>query len=318
MKERTMRHVGRSIGVLVLLGAGLGALTGLGPARGAQPESNSPGWWVSFGGEKAIAKPSQDAVMGFTLSTSVEQVLAKGGQRVKAGDLLVRGDDSEDVAEAKFQRARAETTLPVERAKAQAQLAEVEYQRQMDASDRGAGSELEKDRARVAMETARIDVDLAVLNQVLSDLQASKAEARVQKLSLRAPFDGVVDVVQVDQGQSVREGEPVVRVVAVDPIWIDVPAPTALAISAGLEVGSPAWILLQEDVARRVFTGKVIEVAPTADASSGTRRIRVEMANKVGVVPGVNCWVRFSEPSAEWSDQIVDPSKPVKTAEAQR
>lgn len=326
-----MRHVGRTIGMLVFIAAGPLVFGGLGPAglpaseragsSGAsplQPDSASPTWWVSFEGQKAIAKASEDAVMGFTLSTSVKEVLVVGGQRVQAGDLLVRGDDSEDVSEAKFQRARASTELPVDRARAQLELAQLEYERQKDAREKGAGNQLEEDRSRVARDTAKIDVELAVLNQVLSDLQAAKAESRVEKLSLRAPFDGVVDIVHVDKGQSVRDGEPVVRVVAVDPIWIDVPAPTALAISAGLEVGSPAWILLQEDVARRVYTGKVVEVAPTADAASGTRRIRVEMANKVGLVPGVNCWVRFSEPPDEWSDRIVDPSQPVKTAEAQR
>jgi hypothetical protein len=114
----------------------------------------------------------------------------------------------------------------------------------------------------------------------------------------------------------VREGEPVIRVVSVDPLWIDVNTPTSMTISLGLQKGSPAWILMQEDTARRVYTGEVIEVAPTADPASGLRRIRVQMANAVGVVPGVNCWVRFSEPSGEWRDLVVDPSEPLQTAEA--
>jgi RND family efflux transporter MFP subunit len=256
--------------------------------------------------------------MGFTLSTSVKEVLVSGGQVVQAGDLLVRGDDSEDVAEAKFQRARADTELPVARAKSQLELAELEYQRYLEVRDQGAGSPLEHERAKAARDVAKIDLDLALLNQVLSDYQASRAEARVAKLSLRAPFDGIVDAVQIDEGQSVREGEPVLRLVAVDPIWIDVNTPTAHTIALRLENGSPAWILMQDDTAKRVYTGRVVEVAPTADAASGLRRIRVEMANAVGVVPGVNCWVRFTEPTGEWADVVVDPSKPVETAEAKR
>lgn len=267
-------------------------------------------------GERAYVRSSQDAVMGFTLSTSVQEVLVSGGQRVAAGDLLVRGDDSEDLAEAKFQRARADTPLPAERAKVQMELARLEYDRQLKTFDEGAGSQLELDRSRVAWETAKIDYDLAILNQVLSDLQASRAEARVEKLSLRAPFDGVVDIVHVDQGQSVQDGEPVVRVVSVDPLWIDVPTPTSQTLELNLEPGSPAWVLLQEDTAERVYQARVIEVAPTADAASGTRRVRVEMGNALGLVPGVNCWVRFVEPEGRWADMVVDPGRALPGTEA--
>lgn len=265
-------------------------------------------------GERAVVKPSKDSLMGFSLSTSVAEVLVAAGQRVQEGDLLIRGDDSEDIAEAKFQRARADTQLPVDRARAQADLAKLEYERLVKSADQGAGSPLELDRARAAETTARIDLDLALLNQVLSDLQAARAEARAAKLSLRAPFDGVVDIVHVDKGQTIREGEPVVRVVSVDPLWIDVPAPTAMVLTQGIVPGTHAWVLLQEDVAERVYTARVIQVAPTADAGSGTRIVRVEMDNAVGLVPGVNCWVRFTEPTGRWQDAVVDPSQPLEAA----
>jgi len=294
------------------------ATPGVVPPAAAQASESRRAWWESFGGEKAFVKPSQDAVMGFTLSTSVKDVLVTGGQRVRRGELLVLGDDSEDLAEAEFQRARAETPLPVSRAQAQLDLAELELARIEEAQAQAASSPLEVERTKAARDLAKIDLDLAQLNQVLSALQADRAEARVQKLRLVAPFDGIVDRVDVDRGQSVREGEPVIRVVAVHPVRIDVPTPTAQTISLRLEKGSPAWILMQEDTARRVYTGEVVEVAPTTDATSGLRRIRVEMANAVGVVPGVNCWVRFTEPTGEWRELIADPSVPPATTEAQR
>ncbi len=315
-----MQSVARSLAVLaavVGLGLSMGAGSVLPPADRAQPEPAERLAAMMAFGERAVVKPSRDAIMGFTLSTSVREVLVSGGQAVKAGDLLIRGDDTEDLAEAKFQRARADTELPVDRSRAQLELAELEYQNQVDSRDKGASSEAEFERARVTMETARIDLELSLLNQVLSDLQAGRAEARVEKLSLRAPFDGVVDIINVDRGQSVRDGEPVVRVVSVDPLWIDVPTATALTLAQGLKPGDPAWVLLQEDTAQRVYTAEVLEVAPTADAASGTRRVRVRMDNKIGLVPGVNCWVRFTEPGSEWDGTIVDPGRRTETAGAE-
>lgn len=302
------------VGVLWLSGSAVGqAAVQPGVERSGRPDAARLSAMALFG-ERAVVKASRDAVMGFTLTTSIKQVLVSGGQEVQTGDLLVKGDDSEDVAEAKFQRARADTPLPVQRSESQLELAQIEYERQQDAFSKGAGSQLELDRARVGRDTAKIDLELAKLNQVLSDLQASKAESRVDKLNLRAPFDGVVDIINVDVGQSVREGDPVVRVLSVDPLWIDVPAETAMTMSQGLKPGSPAWVLLQEDTAERVYTAEVLEVSPTADAASGTRRVRVRMDNRIGLVPGVNCWVRFTEPTGAWKDKIVDPGRVIQSA----
>ena len=319
-KGPDVKHVGRCVvalpiavaSVSLLLGAGASGQTDPWPEAAdpqMQAEKASRLAEMAAFGERAVVKPSRDSLMGFSLSTSVFEVVVTAGRQVREGDLLVRGDDSEDIAEAKFQRARADTQLPVDRARAQADLAEIEYQRQVDSFDRGASSPLEVDRARLARDTAKIDLDLALLNQVLSDLQASRAEARVEKLSLRAPFDGIVDIVHVDKGQSIREGEPVVRVVAVDPLWIDVHAPNSIILSQEIVPDCRAWVLLQEDVEERVYEARVIQVAPTADAGSGTRRVRVEMENAIGLVPGVNCWVRFTEPPARWQDSIVDPGR---------
>ena len=313
-----MKSVGRSLVALSAL-AGVGVLLWAGPVSGqvsGQPEADRLAAMMAFG-ERAVVKPSRDAVMGFTLSTSVREVLVSGGQQVKAGDLLIRGDDIEDKAEAEFQRTRADTELPVERAKLQRDAAQIEYDIQVETMAQGAGSPAELRRTESALDLAKIDLELAMLNQVMSSLQADRAEARVTKLNLRAPFDGVVDLIEVDVGQSVRDGEPVVRVLSVDPLWIDVPTPTSLTMQLGLKPGSPAWVLLQEDVAERVYVAEVLEVSPTADATSGDRRVRVQMDNKIGLVPGVNCWVRFTEPTGSWGDNVVDPGRVIETAEAE-
>jgi hypothetical protein len=36
--------------------------------------------------------------------------------------------------------------------------------------------------------------------------------------------------------------------------------------------------------------------------------VRVEMDNAIGLVAGVNCWVRFTEPEGRWAEVVVDPS----------
>lgn len=258
--------------------------------------------WISmFGGHRAVTRPSRDAAIGFSLPSTVAEVAVTGGQRVKKGDLLIRGDDREDLAEAQFQNARATTKLPVERAQADVDLAKLEFDRAQEAFAKEGLSPAEFQRSESRYRTTRIDLQLAELNQTLAALQAARAFARVDRYRLVAPFDGVVDVVTVDVGQSIQQGDPVIRVVNVDVLWIDVPVPTQESLKLDPEGGQRVWVLMPVLDEAKVFEGKVIEVAPTADAGGGARRVRVEVENVEQLPPGMNCWVRFSEPSEAWN-----------------
>jgi hypothetical protein len=54
----------------------------------------------------------------------------------------------------------------------------------------------------------------------------------------------------------------------------------------------------------RVYPAKVIELGADADASSQTRRVRVEMANPKDWPGGLTCWVRFTPPGGEWTSRV--------------
>jgi len=258
----------------------------------------------TFGGIKCVTRPSRDAVLGFSLPTTLKEIAVRGGERVTEGQLLVRGDDEEDLALLETQRIRAETDLPVERAVGQAELAAVEWERAQEAFSKSGINQLEYDRARLAASTAQIDVGIAKNTLAQDRAQVVRFEARVRRLRLTAPFDGIVDNVLVDVGQSVSEADSVVRVVNIDPLWIDVPAPTSQTIQLGLQVGGEAWVAMDLPGEARVFPARIVEVSPVADAASGTRRVRVEMPNPDEIVAGVTSYVRFTEPTTEWKERL--------------
>lgn len=282
----------------------------------------------SFNGIKCVTRPSRDSVLGFSLPTTLREIAVRGGERVVEGQLLVRGDDEEDLALTETQRIRAETDLPVQRAVGQAELAAVEWDRAQEAFTRKGISQLEYDRARLAKDTAAIDVGIAKNTLAQDRAQVVRFEARVRRLRLEAPFDGIVDNVLVDVGQSVSEADSVVRVVNIDPLWIDVPAPTSMTIQLGLAPGDDAWIAMDLPGEDRVFAARIIEVSPVADAASGTRRVRVEVPNPDEIVAGVTSYVRFTEPPTPWMDRVTvslaetanpptasNPIAPTQTAE---
>ncbi|HYE61589.1 MAG TPA: efflux RND transporter periplasmic adaptor subunit [Phycisphaerales bacterium] len=295
---------------LALLVALSGVAVGQGEAPRAKPRALTrldQSIISEFGGTKAATRPSRDATMGFSLPTQVSEVLLRGGAEVKKGDMIVRGDEAEDVAILKLQKVKAEKDWPVQKAEKAAALAKVEYEKTKTAFDQRGSSAFEVDRARLSSEAAVLDHETAKVNQTQEVLQVERLEARLEKMRLRAPFDGEIDSVMVDVGQSVTENEKVVRVVNVDPLWMDVPAPTEDPATLSLKPGDKAWVLIDIATGSRVAEGKVIEVSPTTDLASRSRRIRVELPNPKGpqrILAGEPAWVRFTQPSAEVMSKV--------------
>ncbi len=260
-----------------------------------------------FSGTKAVTKPSRDAVMGFSLATRVTDVLVRGGQEVSKGDALLRGDDAEDVAMLDLQRLRADSDVPVKSAAKTKELAQMELERYEQLRVGGGGTQQELDRARLQRDKADLDHEASLQNRQQEQVGLRVRQARVEKFVLRAPFDGVIDTVMVDVGQSVSENDKVLRIVNVDAIWIDMPAPMNDAATLAAKRDDPAWVLLDVAGTARLVQGKVVEVAPAADPASRTRRIRIEVRNEKGqdrLIPGDSAWVRLTPPSEALTSKL--------------
>lgn len=261
-------------------------------------------------GEKYVTRPSRDAVMGFSFPTDVTELLVKGDQFVKKGELLLRARDLEVLASLDLTRVQANSDEDVKRAQSALELAEIEFKSFETAREGGAGSPQEFDRAKNALETRRIELTIAQINLDLRQIQLRAKEAEADRYRLVAPFDGKVDAVLVDIGQAIKESEPAVRVVDIDPLWIDVPTPTLQTLEQGLKKGDPAWVVVELTKDYRVYPARVIEVSSVADSSSGTRRVRVELRNPKAWPAGLTAWVRFTEPAGAWAGRVV-PDWPV-------
>ncbi len=240
--------------------------------------------------------------MAFGQPTKVAEVVVRGGQDVKKDQVILRGDDTEENALLRLQQERAKTDLPVRRAKAAMDLAEVEHKRLQDIFAKGGSGAQEVERARLTAVQAALDYAMAQLTQTTEVIQVDRFQARVDRFQIIAPFDGTVSTVQVDVGQSVGESDRIVRVVNVDTLMMDVGAEIGEARTWTLKEGDTAWVLVDVAGTARLCKGKVTEVDPTADLGSRSRRVRVEMPNPKGddrLLAGGPAWVRFTEPGPE-------------------
>ncbi|MEL7483412.1 MAG: HlyD family efflux transporter periplasmic adaptor subunit, partial [Planctomycetota bacterium] len=205
--------------------------------------------------------------------------------------------DAEAVAAFAIAQIRAESTLDIDLQVLTLELSEVELKATETAFEAGGGSTIELDRARLTRDQTEVQLEAARQRDIEADNSLMQLEARVNDHHLTAPFDGTVDIVFVDVGDSVRDTDPAVRVVSVDPLWVDVATPTEQTLD--LEPGDPAWVRVRIGEEPRVLSATIVGISPVADSVTGARRVRVEASNPEGLPAGLTAFVRFDEPPAE-------------------
>lgn len=295
---------------LVLGGVAMGQPSGgSAPAAGAAAPSGAampaptPGWNErarAFGGFEWVTRPSRDSAMGFTIPMEVYEIPVVAGQVVKKGQLLIRGRDTEALAALEVQRVRATNRAPIDNAVASLDLAEIRLRDGEEAIRNNALNQAELDERRAQVASSRAQLDNAKAQVAEEQARLVQMDRQLERYRLEAPFDGVVELVAAEVGQTFEQAQPMVRIVSVDPVWIDVPASTEETLAGGLKAGDKAWVLLDvpPDTSRpqgEIIEGKVLDVSRVVDAS-GSRRVRVEAPNTRQWPAGIRARVRFSPP----------------------
>jgi membrane fusion protein (multidrug efflux system) len=173
-------------------------------------------WPSSLGGIGSVA-----AVHGVTVSADlpgiVERIEFESGRRVQAGDVLIRLDTSQE----REQLASAE---------AQRDLSHLNLERSRQLLDKQVISQAEFDRAEAEAKQA--------------DAAVGETEARIRRKTIRAPFAGVLGLRQVDLGQYLNGGDPVVPLQSMDPVYVNFALPQqdvpALKVGATVRVTGEA------------------------------------------------------------------------------
>ncbi len=245
-------------------------------------------------GIEAIARPSKDVTFSFTRPGRVAEVLVEQGQIVSAGDVLVQLDDSVERERVDRLKIEAKSTLHVAAAEANMKLKEVVLQRKESGFEDGVVTILELEEARVDATIGKLSYDLAVFNRDIAARQYNEGKLELERMTLVSNLAGVVETLFIEAGESVDALAEVIRVVDIDPLWVDVP--TSLDVALGLQVGQTVEATICQDcdqTPKATLSGKVTLISSVADAASDTLMVRVELANPEHAPAGQRLLVRF-------------------------
>ena len=217
---------------------------------------------------EGIIYPVRYAQMVMPVDGMVGEILTTEGDRVKAGQpliRLVRQDYEARVGSARSDVARAAAAL--EQARVNLTDAEREYNRQKQLEAAGATARQQLDQARTALERSRAALAQAEADLLTQQNKKTEAERLLDKTELRAPIDGTVAFLDVKVGEHSLPGTVLVRI-ADESAWVIRSDDLTELVIARVRIGNPA-VLTFDGIPGLEIPGKVSMIRPYGEKKRG-------------------------------------------------
>ncbi len=250
-------------------------------------------------------RPWQEPVISARVQARVKEVLVSPGDRVQAGDLLIKLDDRELKSRLKQAEHNLQaTTVSMNRiqeeiagARARLQEARSEYERIQKLYVRDMASAQELDRARSAYlqaraghEQARTSLQEARANKNSLQEKVSELEVMLGHTRIQAPGRAEVVKKYVDPGDMAAPGKPLLQVQTRHMLRMEALVPERLLhrveLGKSLQVHVPALDMQ--------FKGQVQEIEPAADPAGRNFLVKLALEHEhPGLYPGMFARMRM-------------------------
>ncbi len=214
-------------------------------------EAITKSWAPTYDTVGTIA-PVQGVTVANELPGKVEKIHFESGASVRAGDILVSLDKSSEEAQLRAANAAAElAALNLERTRGLRKTSVV------------AQSELDAVEAQQKNALARVE----------------ELRSLLEKRSIRAPFSGRLGIRQIQEGQFLTAGAPIVSLQALDPVYVNfsLPQQRLADISAGMNIRATT-----DALPGRVFEGRLTAIDAEVDTATRNIRLQATLQNKDG------------------------------------
>jgi RND family efflux transporter MFP subunit len=221
------------------------------------------------------------------ISGRIVALLVDQGDRVEAGQVLVRLDDSDlqqqvEIAESSHgaaQAAVARQAADQQRAKAVLDLAHIDYERVNGLSGQGSASSFEMDQATEGLRVAEAGLGVAEAalaearkNVLVAQKTLGYQRALLANTVVTAPFPGLIARRDHDPGDIIVPGTSVLLLLATDEMWIS--AWIDETEMGRLNPGQPARVVFRSGP-EKSYTGEVARLGRETDRE--TREFLVDV-----------------------------------------
>jgi membrane fusion protein (multidrug efflux system) len=194
----------------------------------------------------------QGVIVSADLSGTVDRVAFESGRAVRQGDVLVELDTRQE----------------------RAQLAAAEAQRDLARTNFDRMQGLLKDNV-----ISRAEYDSATADNKQTEARAGEIRAAIQRKRITAPFSGIVGIRQVNVGQYLSSGDPIVQLQSLNPIYVnfDVPQQATSQMRNGRDVR-----ITTDDLAGVEFRGRITAIDSVVNSETRNIQVQATLANPEG------------------------------------
>ncbi len=140
---------------------------------------------------------------------------------------------------------------------------------------------LQASRAQLKRIKAGPRLELIAQAQARVELQSEQVkqlEDQIDKLAIKAPFDGYIAAELTEVGAWIRQGDPVAQMVQLDRVEIQVPVTAEYAVS--LRIGDQIRVEFPE-LPQELLVGTIDRIVPVADPQTRTYPVYIQMNNRL-------------------------------------
>ena len=287
-RRKRMALIAGAVGIVVVLlvafflmrGGDEASTAAGGPGAGKGPGGQIPAVTVIVPGRSQVARTitasgalaaRRDQPIGISgQGGRVTRVLVDAGSWVRAGQVLASVERSVQ------SQVAAQQAAQIAAARANAQLAQQNFERSQSLVGRGFVSKADLDAKRAARDAANAQVRVA-------QAQLNQTRAEIGRLDIRAPSSGLILARTIEVGQIVSPGSPALFRLA-EGGAMEMRAQLAQQDLAAIRVGMPASVTpVGTDAA---LSGSVWQVSPIIDPQSRQGEVRIAIPYQQSIRPG--------------------------------
>jgi len=211
------------------------------------------------------------------------------GAPVVKGQQVARIKDDAAQASLAIVAKEAENDVEIRFSRKSSEVAEAEFlkSREANLSVPGVIPEFEVRRLKLAFERSILEIEQAEYRKAINEMKLNEARAQLKTFRVEAPFDGLVTRIHKQQGEAVRQGDPIVEIA--DTRHVRVEGYVNLRDSWQVQPGAAVAVQLdipdvELEVEDLVFKGQVVYVDVKVQPVTGGVRVYAEVVNRGNIL----------------------------------
>jgi membrane fusion protein (multidrug efflux system) len=225
----------------------------------------------------------------------LSKILVDAPARVKAGTILARLDDRQISANLEASRAKSRSiAADLKNWEADLEVLKADYGRAQHLWDLGLISEEQLQHAKYKVESDQWDIKRVQETLNTAHQEERSLELEQEKMSISAPFDGLIARRYVREGQSVSKGDRLFWVTEESPLLMRITLPERFF---GRVRSAQQFEIVSPDVPGEKHAARVKEISPVVDPASGTFEVLVQLVgNRGSLRPGMTANIQVENP----------------------